>query len=286
MNVLATFIRIFQPPVQSYNLRPELLQPSSEISATFDLKFCNLRLRIMIYAATFAYKRERTHAMRGEANACCDTRRSRAGAVSSSPSLRKLLQMPLNMDVISYADALELQHSDLTLTDVGAVSVGDCYAINWRAKVTAPRKVCVLTRKMKNFFQVWDADGEKLLETYMYGVESNGAPLDGSVQSEWGTTLQFPLPRVLTPYGLVQSKVRSILSNVVAQFANNNPPESVQPSPPSNPPLHPKNDKLTGADGAEEKGTKIFPAPNADSQTLPQEGQRCGIKVAATGPVE
>eukprot|EP00965_Chrysotila_dentata_P023864 790597-Pleurochrysis_carterae.AAC.1 len=111
----------------------------------------------------------------------------------------------------------------------------------------------------------------------MYGVESNGAPLDDSVQSEWGMTLQFPLPRVLTPYELVQSKVRSILSNVVAQFANNDPPESVQRSPPSNPPLHPKDDKLTCA-AAEEKGTKIVPAPNADSQTLPKEGQRCGIK--------
>eukprot|EP00965_Chrysotila_dentata_P048339 1603254-Pleurochrysis_carterae.AAC.1 len=119
----------------------------------------------------------------------------------------------------------------------------------------------------------------------MYGVESNGAPLEDSVQSEWGMTLQFPLLRVLTPHGLVQSKVRSILSNVVAQFANNDPPESVQPSPPSNLPLHPKDDKLTSA-AAEEKGTKIVPAPSADSQTLPQEGQRCGIKVAATGPVQ
>eukprot|EP00965_Chrysotila_dentata_P043091 1431214-Pleurochrysis_carterae.AAC.1 len=186
-----------------------------------------------------------------------------------------------SMIVISHDDAIGYQRHDLTLDDLAVAKIGFCYAICWRANVTAAWAKCVLRRVSENKFEVWDGAGEKLVETYDYGVGADGAVLDDSVQSEWTLTLKFPSRSPLTPNEFVHDFVKSVFAKVVQRCSNGSDADKAPSAPQPKPLLETGKESPPQQPGIGELSAK----PSVDL-TTPKEGERCGIKNPATGTVK
>eukprot|EP00965_Chrysotila_dentata_P035430 1178653-Pleurochrysis_carterae.AAC.1 len=85
---------------------------------------------------------------------------------------------------------------------------------------------CVLLCSATDRFQVWNEHGTEQLEEFVYGRDENGAPLDDSLESKWGLTLEAstvddvsPVPTLLPPAEIKASQHKQQLCAVTALVA-------------------------------------------------------------------
>eukprot|EP00965_Chrysotila_dentata_P170094 5614076-Pleurochrysis_carterae.AAC.3 len=71
-------------------------------------------------------------------------------------------------------------------------AIGSCAAIWWRKQAAMEWKNCVIERTAVDAFSVWSEDGLVKCESYSHCRGEDGAPLDDSVEEEWGMTLAGP----------------------------------------------------------------------------------------------
>eukprot|EP00965_Chrysotila_dentata_P258514 6213246-Pleurochrysis_carterae.AAC.2 len=101
----------------------------------------------------------------------------------------------------SYEDLMARDLQIRREEDFAPMVLGTFAAVLWRKQAGNHWERCVLLRKDADNFEVWNATGINLVESYVYGRDEDGELLDDSVEEEFSLTLAPPswLARPVAP---------------------------------------------------------------------------------------